>query len=265
MKISSKILLLAILLISACKTQEDIRREKTMENINEKISQTQQSNANTSTRFQIIEDQVAKLTGSIDELTHNKGQDQKDFLLLKEKVTQLDETNRKQNEYIKQLNEKLNDQTKYIEQVVKSLAELSEKANKEEEPKKKDEKNSTKEATIKSAIVKFKANHLSDAKEILEEQLENKKLKSKDKAMALYYLGLIEFKSKKYEESKVYFSKLFTEYPDSTYNPSALLNLAKTFSLLKSHEEAKQTIEELISRYPKTKEAQEGAKIKSKL
>jgi TolA-binding protein len=50
--------------------------------------------------------------------------------------------------------------------------------------------------------------------------------------------------------------------PDSTYAPSALYNLAKTFMELKSKEEAKLTIDELVSRFPKSKEAAKAQKLK---
>jgi TolA-binding protein len=249
---------------TACKTQEDIRREKTMENINEKISQTQQSNASSNLRFQNLEEQIAKLSGSIEEVAHNKGQDQKDNLLLKERVVQLEETNKKQNENLKALVEKVNEQSKYLEQVVKTLTEMTEKKkdNKEEIVA---EGSKDKAPSVKTAIAKYKAQAYSDAREILTDLLENKKMKKKDKAQALYYMGLIEYKEKKFEEAKVYFSKLYTEIPDSTLNSQALLNLAKSFAQLKSKEEAKQTLEELISRYPKSKEASEAIKLKAKL
>lgn len=268
MRLQKLILIIVAILFTACKTQEDIRRDKTMENISEKISQTQQSTASNSARFQSLEEQMLKLNGAVEEMAHNKGQDSKEVLLLKERLNQLDEVNKKQSENIKLLADKVNEQSKYIEQVVKSLSDLAEKkeAEAKEAPKKKAEKvESEKDNSIKGALAKYKAHEYEDAKNTFESLLENSKLKKKDKSTAVYYLGLIQYKEKKYEDAKIYFSRVFTEFPDSTYCAPALLNLAKTFTQLKSKEEAKQTLDELISRFPKSKEAVEGAKLKTKI
>jgi len=261
--------LFALSLTQACKTQEDIRRERSIENMNEKIKEAQVSTASTSSRFQVLEEQVSKLTGNLEENNFKNQENEKMQALLREKMAILEDQSKKQSEAIKLLSVKVDEQSKYIEQVVKTLTDLSSKESlHKEEEKKKAEKN--KEAvsegpSLKKAMQKFKSNELKEAKLEYLELLENKKLSKKDKAQIIYYLGLVEFKQKSYEDAKIYFSRLFTEYPDSQYNPSALLNLAKSFSLLKAHTEAKEAIDELVDRYPKSKEAQEGLKIKAKL
>ena len=265
----SIIALIALSLFFGCKTQEDIRRDRTMETINEKIIETQQGTASVNVRFQNLEDQVAKLNGSTEEITHNSGTQQKDIQNLKERITTLEAIAKKQSENISLLADKVNEQTKYIEQVIKSLADLNAKREAEiaQAQKAKTEKIEVveKEQTVKQGIAKYKAKHYSEAKTILSDLVENAALKKKDKAAALLYLGLIEYHDKKYEDAKIYFSKLFTEMPDSSFAPSALLNLAKTFTNLKSKEEAKQTIDELVTRFPKSKEAAEGTTLKEKL
>lgn len=270
MKRLSPVLLLSLLIaVSACKTQEDIRREKTVESLNEQVAQTQKSTANASARFTTLEEQMAKLQGQLEEGSHNKQQEIKDAALLKERITNLEETNKKQTEAIRTLNDKVQEQSKYIEQVIKSLTALSEQKEKEQasasKKKESKEENSEAPATVKSATAKYKAKDLDGAKASFLAVLDGKKVKKKDREASYHYLGMIEYKNKNYEEAKVYFSKLFTEFPDSTYAPSALLNLAKTFAQLKSKDEASQTLDELLSRFPKSKEASEGAKLKAKL
>lgn len=247
----------------SCKTQEDIRREKTVENLNEQVAQTQKSTASASSRFTAIEEEMAKLSGKIEETSHNRQQEQKDAANIKERLANLEETNKKQTEFIKALNEKIQDQSKYIEQVISSLSSMTEK--KEAVKESKAESSNSDVASVKNAIAKYKAQDISGAKEMLLSLVDNKKLKKKDKESSLYYLGMIEYKEKNYEEAKVYFSKLFSENSESTYGPSTLLVLAKTFVQLKSKEEARQTLDELISRHPKSKEAIEGAKLKAKI
>lgn len=253
-----------ILVLPACKTQEDIRREKTVENLNEQVALTQKSTANANSRFMALEEEMAKLTGKIEESSHNRQQEIKDTALIKERLANLEETNKKQTEFMKALNEKIQDQSKYIEQVISSLSSLNEQKEQAKKKESKEESNSD-VASIKGAVAKYKAKELEGAKDMFLILLDNKKIKKKDKETAFYYLGMIEYKGKNFEEAKVYFSKLFSENPDSTYGASTLLNLAKSFLQLKSKEEARQSLDELITRYPKSKEAQEGAKLKTKI
>lgn len=262
-RLQFSLILTSLFVFSSCKTQEDIRREKTVETLNEQVVQTQKSTANANSRFTALEEEMAKLTGKVEESSHNRQQEIRDAQLLKERLNNLEETNKKQTEFIKALNDKLEEQGKYIEQVISSLSALNEQKNKKETQK---EENSPSEgASIKGAIAKYKARDLSGAKEMFLSFMNNKKSKKKDKETSSYYLGMIEYKEKNYEEAKVYFSKLFSENPDSTYGASTLLNLAKSFIQLKSKDEARQSLDELITRYPKSKEAQEGAKLKSKI
>jgi TolA-binding protein len=263
------LILSIIIVLPACKTQEDIRREKNVENLNEQVAQTQKSTANASSRFTALEEEMAKLTGKIEESTHNRQQEIKDAAMIKERLASLEETNKKQTEFMKALNEKIQDQSKYIEQVISSLSSLNEQKEqakkKAQQKESKEESSSSETATIKGAIAKYKEKNLEASKEMFTTLLENKKIKKKDKETSFYYLGMIEYRGKNYEEAKVYFSKLFSENPDSTYGASTLLNLAKSFLQLKSKEEARQSLDELITRYPKSKEAVEGAKLKTKI
>lgn len=264
---------LAVLItLTACKTQEDIRREKTVENLNEQVAQTQKSTASASARFTSIEEQLAKLTGQIEESSHHKQQDNKEAALLKERMASLEETSKKQTEYLKALNEKVQEQSSYIEQVIKSLSSMTD--GQKESGKKKESKNNNEDKSdeqiaavpsVKLGLAQYKARELEGAKATFLELLESKKTKKKDKEAAFHYLGQIEFRNKNYEESKVYFSKLFSENPESAFGAAALLGLAKSFIQLKSTEEASQSLDELISRFPKSKEAIEGAKLKTKL
>lgn len=263
-----------LLTLTACKTQEDIRREKSVENLNEQVAQNQKNTASTNGRFMAIEEQVAKLTGQVEEVTHNKQQDIKEVALLKERLVNMEETNKKQNDYIKSLDEKIQDQSAYIDQVIKSLSNLTDQQKERPASKKKNDRNESSEdedeevakvVTVKSAIAQYKEKDYDSAKSAFQEILDTKKVKKKDKEAAFHYLGQIEYKNKNYEEAQVYFSKLFSENPNSTYAALSLLGLAKSFIKLKSKEEASQTIDELVTRFPKSKEALEGSKLKTKL
>jgi TolA-binding protein len=261
MKKNTLLVLISFLLtLTSCKTQEDIKRDRTVDNINEQLAQTQKSTATSSSRFQSLEEQVARISGNIEEVAHARNQDQKELANMREKLSISEETNKKQTEMIKELYEKMQEQSKYLEQVIKSLSGINEQV--EKKVKAKEPKEPTEEISLQNGLVKYKAKEYETAKMILEKVLENKKIKKKDKGTALQALGLIEYKNKNYEEAKIYFSRIFTEMPDSNMAPAALLNLAKCFLKLKAKPEAKQTIEELVSRFPKSKEAIEAQKLK---
>lgn len=259
MKNKSLLLIPFLIILFSCKTQEDIKRDKTVETINEQLAQTQKSTASTSSRFQSLEEQVARMSGTLEEVTHARNQDQKDLGSMKERLTVAEDLNKKQNDYLKELTEKMQEQTKYIEQVIKSLSGLAERPKEKAADK---EAVADDAATLKNGLDKYKAKDYEGSKAILETLLANKKLKKKDKAHAMLTMGQIEFKNKNYEEAKIYFSRIFTEMPTSSLVPAALFNLAKTFTELKAREEAKQTIAELISRYPNSKEAAKAQKLK---
>ena len=257
--------LVFLITFSACKTQEDVRREKTVENLNEQVAQTQKSSANASSRFSTLEEEVAKLTGKLEESIHSKQEDSKDTALMKDRLTELEDLNKKQIEFMKALNDKVQEQSKYIEQVIASLSSLTEQKEQSKKKEVKLDNGPLQNVTVRGAIGKYKAHDLIGSKEILLSLVDNKKLRKKEKEAALFYLGMIQYKDKNFEEAKVYFSKLFTEYPESSYGASTLLNLAKTFIQLKSKEEATQSLDELATRYPKSREALEGAKLKTKI
>lgn len=272
MKGQTTLLLIALTFtLSACKTQEDIRRERTVENLNEQIQQTQKSTAGVSQRFNTIEEQLARLNGQMEELNHQRAQTVKDNQALNQRLTTLEETNAKQVEYIKALTEKVNNQSGYIEEVIATLEKLTKE---EEKPSKKKTVNNdddssaseTSEAvTFSNGMTKYRAKDYENAIDIFKQLEGDKKVKKKDREGATHFLGMIAYKQKKYEEAKVYFSKLFSDNPKSSFAPATLLNLAKTFDKLKSKDEAGMTLDELISRYPKSKEAAEAAKLKASL
>ena len=268
MKITNSFLIiLTLLALVSCKTQEDIRREKTVDTLNEEIKQTKISTQSTNSRFLSIEEQLSKLTGMVEESNHSKTQ-------LQDRITNLEETNKKQVEYIKALTEKVNNQSGYIEEVIATLAKIQPEKNPSKkkddiDKEQKDPRDSEDKVvdeilppTFQNGMIKFKAKAYEEAKDIFTQVTENKAASKKNREGVLYYLGMCEFKLKNYEGAKVYFSKLFSEAPKSNFAPASLFYLAKSFTLLKSKEEAKMTYEVLMSTFPNSKEAIEASKMK---
>ena len=266
----SQILICALVMLSitACKTQEDIRREQTVQSLNEEVQETKKSTANGNARFMAIEEQMQRLTGQVEEASHTRAQSLKDSQQLQERIAALEEANKKQVEYLKALTEKVNNQSGYIEEVIASLAKLSEKPAASSSKKKTVNPDSVEldpedaPATFSSGLKAFKEKDMESAKAIFMEVADNKKASKKNREGATHYLGMIELKDKNYDAAKVHFSKVFSDNPNSSFAPASLLNLGKSFAATKSKEEANMTFDELISRFPKSKEAAEAAKLK---
>ena len=127
---------IVLVLAASCKTQEDIRREQTVMNLNEEIQQTKKTAASGNSRFTAIEEQMNRINGQVEESNHNTSNLAKENKQLHERLNKIEEDNKKQVEYLKALTEKVNNQSDYIEEVIESLKKLSEKQP-EEKPKKK--------------------------------------------------------------------------------------------------------------------------------
>lgn len=272
----SFIFLVSLLAFASCKTQEDIRREKAVESLNEELQQTKKSAFTGNSRLNSVEEQLAKVTGLTEEMAHNKAQMIKDNQALNERIVTLEENQKRQSEVLKTLSEKTVEQQTYIAEVLSELKKLTEKPSEKFSSKKKGIKpdsveldleedgalKTNNEPTLENGLLKFKAKNFEDAKEIFSQVIDNKRSNKKAREAALHHLGVIEFKNKNYEAAKVHLSKLFSGNPESKYAAATLLFLGKTFKALKSNEEAEMTFAELKERFPKSKEAQEASKIK---
>ena len=88
-----------------------------------------------------------------------------------------------------------------------------------------------------------------------------KNLRSSHWAYSHHALGIIHYRQKKYEQAMVHLSKVYTKYPRSSKAPGSLLTIAKSFQKLGQKEEAAGSLRQLISQYPKSKEAARGKKM----
>lgn len=70
---------------------------------------------------------------------------------------------------------------------------------------------------------------------------------------------------KQYDKALVYFSRLFTEHEKTGYNKNGLLFLGRTFDKLGQKEQAKQTLGELIKRFPDAKQVKAAKEMLEKL
>lgn len=247
--------LISLLIFSSCfKTTEQIQREQVVDNLS---NQT----ASTNSRISDLQEEITNLRGLIEESSH-KNKPEQYVKPLQEEITLLKTRLGNQEETITQIKAQNEEQKKYLEQVLATLEKMNLDLNKDLKPKKK--KDNNKNPTLKDALKLFKDKKLPEAKDAYEELASSSK-KATEKAEAIHYLGIISYLEKDYDSAIARLSTLFTDYPSSPHLSSGMLVLAKTFQKKKMKDESKQTLTELISRFPKAKEAKEAKELLSKL
>lgn len=246
------IFLFTLLTLLSCKTAEQIKREQQVDSLSVQVRQNQTLSAEVTSRIDQIELEVNKVAGKLEEVEHKNREDLREAIRdIKKEVQLTEESNQALREKMKDLEDRLAEQQKYISEVLESLKTLSislEKKTKEEPAK-----------STTNGFEDFKKGRHKDAKIKLMALLDEKNVKAPTKANALLYLGLISFKSKNYEESLTFFSRLFTDYPKSNHNMMGLLYLGRSFHKMGKVDEAKNSFKELIRIYPNSKEAVDAA------
>ena len=260
------LVILGALSFSGCKTAEQIQREKMVDSLSQQMNQSQHINADYTVRLSRVEDKVTQLTGAIEETAHkSEVTHQSKLKTIEEDMKVLHENYNTNSERLAEIEKSLAEQKKYLDQVLSSLSGLSKGGGKGAKASKASAKGAEGLSPYDQATEDYKKGKYADAKGIYLELVEDKKIKGDKKARIIHNLGMIEYMNKNYDTSMVYFSKLFTEYPDAPFNPNGLLYIGKAFQNKKDFDQAKQTFQELIKRYPKSKQVKEAQKLLAQL
>ena len=235
--------ILVLLLILSCKTQEEIKREETIDQAVLQVQENQKLLAQTVAKLQSFEEMLAAMTGKIDEVEYSSQQN------YGQKITQLSGDLELLQQSNDALSQEVEDQKNYTKSVVSTLDKLSSTQKR------------SSQSAYQQAMSNYKKGWYKTAKKQLLTLLNGNKIKGSRRARILHNLGMISFMNKNNEQAIVYFSKLFTEYPKSGYNKNGLLFLGKTFQRLDQKDKAKMTLEELLNKFPKAKQKKEAKKI----
>lgn len=260
---SNKNAIVLFLLVSlfSCKTAEEIRREKVVDSMEIQMVQFNKVNGDITVRLQEIEERLGMLRGELEK----SGYDQKEInirnssdlnaqiLVLREGFSNVSKMSEENNSQIKLQREDFNEQKNYLKKILKSLTGISSK-------QKRAEMNS-----YDGAMADYRAGKYTLAKGQLQALLNDKSVRGKRRARLFHNLGMVAFIKKDYNSALTYFSKLFTKYPNVSYNPNGLLYLGKSFMKLKKNDEARHTFMELTSRYPKSSSGKKAKKLLKKL
>lgn len=238
------------LVLTGCKTQEEIRREKLVDNLGMQMVQSQELVADTTVKLQALEERLGGINGKLDELDHNSQiQLQTQVDTLNQRITLLEESN-------KGLQAKVEEQSKYLQEVLGTLKNLSSGSTGAAKKKVSD---------YDHAMALYGKGQYSNAKPLLLKLLNDKSIKGNQQARVLHNLGMVNYIDKDYEKALVYFSRLFTEHGKTGYNRNGLLFLARSFEKLNQKEQAAQTLNELIARFPDAKQVKDAKEMLQRL
>jgi TolA-binding protein len=114
-------------------------------------------------------------------------------------------------------------------------------------------------------MLSYKNGDYDKAKSELLLLVKNKSIKGDSLAKALHHLGIISYIKKNCDEALVYFSKVFTSHSKSAYTPNSLLHIAKCLKEQNKNEEAKEALNELITKYPYSKRVKPAKQLLSEI
>lgn len=255
--------ILILFILVSCKTQEQIRREQLVESLASQMRQGQNVSANFTVELAEVKKQIMQLQGMIEESGQQSQVSQETRItdlqsrvqVLEEKtntlVTKLDE----QAKAIETMKTQLTEQGKYLETLLKTLKNIN------KAPKSTKKKTASKQSPYQEAMESYSKGQYKMARAQLAKLESSKSYKSKARARILHNLGMAEYMLKNDQNALVYFSKLYSEQPTSAYNANGLLFMAKCFQRLKRNDEAKATLQELMTKFPKSKKVAEAKKL----
>lgn len=211
-------LLIFLLVLSACKTQEDIQREQMVDNLAVQIVEGQKLSADYTVKISDLQERINDLQGRLEEKGYQKNQlHEQENKEIKERISIIEEQ-------IKLFREKQESFTKEFETIKKTQKEQNDYLQKLlQSLKKKGSRPKTLSATYKNGLSEYRKANYDSAKNIFLKLIDNKKIQGKTRAHVLHNLGMIAYIDKDYKSSKTYFSKLYTEFPKSSYNKNGLL------------------------------------------
>jgi TolA-binding protein len=254
MKILGFCLLLA-LSVSCIKTAEQVNREKRLESMSEQMQDSRGLVANMVTQMKDMQSQLDKLNGRMEELEHKSGKiDPNGITKMNENINLLSTQQQTDAGQLAQIQNELKEQRAFLEKIMTSLNNVS-KSPSSGGSQKKSAKND-----LAEALELVKNNEYAKARTELEALIDHNDLSPGDHNKVFHGLGRVEFYTKNYEKGLVYFSKIYSKYPKSSYAGSSLLFIARTLEKMGKKDEAKEAYAKVIEDYAGSKEAKDAKK-----
>jgi TolA-binding protein len=240
---------LLLSLFSGCiKTAEQVQREKRIESMSEQMSDSQGLVSDLMNQLKEMQNQVDRMNGRLEELEHkNRKINAENMSRNDESMALIKAQQEAQHAQLVQIQNELKEQRSFIEKVTTTLSQNSSAATK---PQKKNAKEE-----LAAALELVKNNEYAKARNELEALIDHPQLSPGDHNRVLHGLGRVEFYTKNYEKSLVYFSKIYTKFPKASLAPNSLLFIARSLEKMGKKEESKQAYAKLIEDYPDSADA----------
>lgn len=237
--------------ISCLRTNDQIRKDQVVETLPSQVEQSQKLIAQMTLRMNELETRLQNYNGNIEEIEYRQ---QKLIPSTQQEIQnkmaeQSKEINSLRSEIMKNERELSNvksllaEQKEYISKVNETLANLS-------KPSSTTQTSTDPLKHFKDGIKYYQQKKHDSAETHLLLALKNEKLSAADTNVVYQALGHIEFTKKNYSQSNIYFSKIFTKYPNSSMAPDALLHMARAFREQKNQAAAKEAYNTFIKEYP---------------
>ena len=231
------------LLITGCRTQEQIDQKIKVKNMSTQMQQGQAITAKITARLQEFEEKLSSVSGEMEEKNHKTQRElQEEITELNERIKIMEATNQETRKEFKK-------QKVYLDEVLETLQSISNKKPKRVK------------ITYKQSMIYYRKKKYSQAEAQFLKLLKSKKIRGNKKARIIHNLGMIKYIKKDYKNASIYFSRLLTQYSKAPYRSNGFLYLGRSFKNLKQKTKAKQTFKELIRRYPKSKHAKQAKRM----
>ena len=255
--ILSTLLIFNFLLLTGCKTQSQIRREQQMENLTSQVSQGQRLVADSTIRLQEMEERIGHLHGALEEKGYAEQIEREEALSdMNSRMDTIEATQKAIQRQLEQQKNQMDAQKEYLDQVLKTLEELSRASV--------DIKKKSTKQVYDQAVQLYRSAKYQESRKYFEELL-NRQTSDAIRTHTYHNLGMIEFMDQRFSQAVAYFGRLFTEFSDSGYNRNGLLFLAKSFEKEGQKNEAIQTLQQLIQRFPDANRIDEAKQMLAKL
>lgn len=253
MKMLFSLIVLSLITTSCFKTAEQIRREKMVDNMSGQIDQSGQLVARLTQQVNELQTKLNTFNGQIEELSNAQKMTLDERLnsitlnikSLDEQVKALRLETTENKKHLEALEKDITENKNYIKKVNTTLSNLS------KEPKKK-------VTNVSAAHKAFEKSDMKTAESLYLQVLDEGKINASQRNHVWYNLGLINYNSKKYDSALVYFSKIYANYPQSSWAPRSLLYIARSLKNQNKKNESTGAYQELVKKFPNSSQAKEA-------
>ena len=231
-------LLIIILMVSSCATQEDIERKELVYKLKGDMSGQQNITKSLLLKINNIENNLGIVSGKVETAQHNLEVTEQNTIDDLKRVESIEKDHKQYvidtNAEISKLHKEIKNQKSYLKKLLKELKSISSGDGK---------KNLS---LFSESIINYQQKKYKDAKgQFLRivNDIDTHQLNQRDQALVFHNLAMTFFIEKDYKNSQIYFSKLFTNYEKSPLNSSGTLPLRNVLQKTKQSERSKGNVE----------------------